>query len=226
MTDYASAYRDLRTRVDELLRSREATDLDVVAPATPEWRVRDIVAHLAGVCDDIAHGNLDGVASDEWTEVQVEKRRGWDLDALLADWEKNGAVVEALMNDLPPIAVGQMTFDATTHEQDLRGAIAAPGGRESDSLAIAYDWAIDRLGERLDAAGNTPMRFETEAGTRVAGSGGAVTTLQSSRFEVLRSMSGRRSVAQVEALDWDTAPRAADLLLADFFVPSSVDLLE
>ena len=121
-----------------------------------------------------------------------------------------------------------MTFDATTHEQDLRGALGAPGGRESDSLAIAYDWAVDRLGERLDAAGNAPMRFETESGTRVAGTGDAdaTTTLRSSRFDVLRSMSGRRSVAQVEALDWNTAPRPADLLLADFFVPSSVDLLE
>ncbi len=228
MTDYASAYRDLRTRVLELLRSRDAAALDVIAPATPEWRVRDIVAHLAGVCDDIAHGNLEGVASDEWTEVQVEKRRGWDLDALLADWETNGAVVEAMMNDFPPIAVGQMTFDATTHEQDLRGALGAPGGRESDSLAIAYDWAVDRLGERLDAAGNAPMRFETESGTRVAGTGDAdaTTTLRSSRFDVLRSMSGRRSVAQVEALDWNTAPRPADLLLADFFVPPTADLLE
>ncbi|HUV10552.1 MAG TPA: maleylpyruvate isomerase N-terminal domain-containing protein [Acidimicrobiia bacterium] len=226
MTDYSSAYRDLRARVLDLLRSRDAVDLDATARATPEWRVRDVVAHLAGVCDDVAHGNLEGVATDEWTGAQVEKRRGWEPETLFADWETNGAAVEAMMNDFPAIAIGQMTFDATTHEQDIRGALTAPGGRESGSLAIAYDWAVDRLGERLDAAGTSPMRFETEAGSRVAGAGEAGTALRASRFDVLRSMTGRRSVAQVEAFDWDGAPRAADLLLADFFVPPSDDLLE
>jgi len=226
MTDYATAYHDLRVRLLDLLRSRGAAELETVAPATPEWRVRDIVAHLAGVCDDIAQGNLEGVATDAWTDAQVAKRREWDADALFTDWETHGAVVEAMMNDFPPVAVGQMTFDATTHEQDLRGALAAPGGRESTSLAIAFDWAMDRLGERLDAEGNTPIRFETEAGTRVAGTGETDATVRASRYEVLRSMSGRRSVAQVERLDWDGTPRTTDLLLADFFVPPAEDLLE
>ncbi len=226
MTDYSSAYCGLRTRVLELLRSRDAADLDAVAPATPEWRVRDVVAHLAGVCDDISNGNLEGVASDEWTGAQVDKRRDWDHEALCADWETNGPAVEAMMNDFPPVAVGQMIFDATTHEQDIRGALGVPGGREADSLAIAYDWALDRLGERLDAAGDAPMRFETEAGTRVAGTGAPTATLRASRFDVLRSMSGRRSVAQVEGLDWEGPPRVTDLLLADFFVPPPDDLVE
>ncbi|MFO7590214.1 MAG: hypothetical protein R6X23_04870 [Acidimicrobiia bacterium] len=226
MTDYATAYRDLRTRVLDLLRARDAAELDAVAPATPEWRVRDVVAHLAGVCDDIAHGNLEGVATDDWTDAQVAKRRDWDSAVLFADWETNGPVVEAMMNDFPETAVGQMTFDATTHEHDIRGALATPGGRESDSLAIAFDWALDRLGERLDANGAPAMQFDTDGGSRIAGTGAAGTVLRASRFDVLRSMSGRRSVAQVEALDWDGPPRVHDLLLADFFVPPADDLLE
>jgi Mycothiol maleylpyruvate isomerase N-terminal domain len=65
--DYAGAYRELRDRVTELVRANDDSRLDVIAPATPAWRVRDVVAHLAGVCDDVTHGNMDGVASDEWT---------------------------------------------------------------------------------------------------------------------------------------------------------------
>ena len=34
-----------------------------IAPATPEWRVHDVLAHLVGVPADILAGRLDGVAS-------------------------------------------------------------------------------------------------------------------------------------------------------------------
>ena len=226
MTDYSSAYHDLRIRVLELARSADPSALDTTTPATPEWRVRDVLAHLAGVCDDISSGNLEGVASDEWTGVQVDKRREWDLESLFADWEQHAALVEPMLNDLPPVAVGQMMFDATTHEFDIRGGLGAPGGRESSSLAISYDWAVQVLGERLDAHGGAPLRFETEAGSADVGTGTPDTTLRASRFDIMRAMTGRRSTAQVEGLEWDGAPRAADLLVADYFVAPGADVLE
>ncbi|MEX2031837.1 MAG: hypothetical protein WEA81_03110, partial [Dehalococcoidia bacterium] len=64
--DYTTGYRELRDRVSSLVREH-ASEIDELAPATPEWRVRDIVAHMAGICDDIAHARLDGVGSDAWT---------------------------------------------------------------------------------------------------------------------------------------------------------------
>ena len=77
MTDYEAAYRELRERVTELLADRTDAELEQVAPATPAWRVRDVVAHMAGVCDDIMNGNMAGVATDAWTQAQVDKRAGW-----------------------------------------------------------------------------------------------------------------------------------------------------
>ena len=35
-----------------------AAALDVPAPATPEWRVRDVLAHMVGVADDIVNASF------------------------------------------------------------------------------------------------------------------------------------------------------------------------
>ena len=91
----AAAYRELRARVCELVRAADPAALDALAPATPEWRVRDILAHVSGVNTDIMNGNLDGVASDAWTDAQVATRRDWTIDALLDEWQTNGSAVEA-----------------------------------------------------------------------------------------------------------------------------------
>lgn len=74
MADYATAYQDTRQRVAALVRSVGGDVLAMQAPATPEWRVRDILAHLVGVTADIVTGNLDGTPSDQWTARQVEAR--------------------------------------------------------------------------------------------------------------------------------------------------------
>jgi hypothetical protein len=86
VTDYEAAYRDVRLRVSDLLSERTDAELEQRAPATPEWRVRDIAAHMGGVCDDIANGNMAGVATNAWTQAQVDKRRDWELEQVLADW--------------------------------------------------------------------------------------------------------------------------------------------
>jgi hypothetical protein len=76
MTDrQAGVHADLRARVVDLLETVEPAVLDRPAPATPAWRVRDVVAHMVGVADDVVSGRLDGIASDPWTGGQVERRR-------------------------------------------------------------------------------------------------------------------------------------------------------
>ena len=66
---------ELRVRVIELVRDVDPAVLDRPAAATPGWRVRDVLAHMVGVSDDVVNGRLDGIASDEWTGAQVERRR-------------------------------------------------------------------------------------------------------------------------------------------------------
>ena len=224
--DYAAAYRELRVRVTDLVRNTDPDALDATAPATPAWRVRDVVAHLAGVCDDVSNGNMDGVASDAWTDTQVAKRAGLTIDELLDDWEQHSLKVEAVMNDLGP-AIGQMLADAATHEQDIRGSLGVPGGRDSDATVIGVDWGLTMLGARLAHQGRGTLRIEHEGGTTEIGEGEPVTSLRASRYELGRAMTGRRSRAQLEALEWDGPLDPDEINLApELFAFPTTDLIE
>jgi hypothetical protein len=211
-------------RVTELVRAAEPAALDELALATPEWRVRDILAHLAGVNTDIVDGNLDGVGSDAWTDAHVATRREWLVDDILAEWEANGTVVEANAAMLGS-AAGQWVYDACTHEHDLRNALGVPGARDSGAVAIAFEWGTDVLGRGLDGRGVPGLVVETARVSKAVGTGEPPTTVRVDEFECIRAMTGRRSVAQMESYGWDGAPRAAHLVLS-IFTPRAADFVE
>ncbi|MGH9050916.1 MAG: DinB family protein [Acidimicrobiia bacterium] len=219
MADYAQTYRDARGRVIDLVGRLDQDQLDMIAPATPEWRVRDIVAHLAGVCADVVAGNLDGVATDAWTARQVDARRDRRFDDVLREWEETGAAVEAVVPDFPEVAVGQMITDTATHEQDVRGALGARGARDSDAVDIAVRWGAQMLDR------TQPLRFETDAGALDASDGTPVATVRASRFELLRAMTGRRSLDQMRAYGWKGTP-CPERLLLPIFGPRAEALVE
>ncbi|MDQ3384475.1 MAG: ClbS/DfsB family four-helix bundle protein, partial [Actinomycetota bacterium] len=77
------AYRGVQQRMTDLLDRMEPSQADLVVPATPDWRVRDLLAHVVGVTADVAAGRLDGAGSDPWTAVQVEQRQGRSIEELL-----------------------------------------------------------------------------------------------------------------------------------------------
>ena len=223
-SDCAAAYRELRVRVSELVRAADPAALDALAPATPDWRVRDILAHMAGVNTDIVNGNLDGVASDGWTHAQVASRRVTPVEEILAEWETNGSVVEANAPMLGS-AAGQWVYDACTHEHDIRQALDAPGARDSGAVEIAFEWGTGMLGHGLDRQGARGLLLETELGSKAVGTGEPRAAVRVDRFEVIRAMTGRRSVAQMESYRWDSSPQAAQLVLA-IFTPRAADLVE
>lgn len=215
----AAAYSDLRARVTALVRDADPALIAAIAPATPEWRVHDVLAHVSGVNADIVSGTLDGVGTDAWTAVQVEIRRTWSVDDILLEWAEHGATVESIAPQLGP-AVGQWLFDACTHEHDIRHALDAPGARDSDAVALGFWWVTDMLGSTTAPA----LVLETDGDARTIGTGEPASRVRTSRFEVMRALSGRRSRAQVEAYAWEGSPRPEALasrrfgLRADDFV--------
>jgi hypothetical protein len=98
--DLGRAYRDTRLRITELVTAPGVDPL-VLVPATPEWRVKDVVAHLAGVCADILAGRLEGIATDPWTAAQVGPRRDTSLGDLIEEWERVSAEVEPIVPMFP-----------------------------------------------------------------------------------------------------------------------------
>lgn len=84
MADAAAAYRLVYGRLDALIRGRtEVAELTV--PACPAWTIRQTVAHLAGLAQDIVALNMKNKGADSWTQAQVD-RLGCTMDEVLDLW--------------------------------------------------------------------------------------------------------------------------------------------
>ncbi|MBJ7281578.1 MAG: hypothetical protein JHD40_00550, partial [Acidimicrobiia bacterium] len=83
--DLAEIYRGIRTRVTELILGASSESLERVAPATPEWSALGVLAHMVGSTADVIEGRLEGVASNEWTQTQVDLRSKSSPEQLLEE---------------------------------------------------------------------------------------------------------------------------------------------
>jgi uncharacterized protein (TIGR03083 family) len=219
---YSQSYRDLRARVSEVIRDATADAFDGPSPATPEWRVHDVLSHLVGVTDDVVNGRLEGVASDPWTAAQVDARRTRTAEELLDEWEANAPQFEAVLDAAPPEMIGQALFDAVTHEHDIRCALHEPGARGSDAFEIAWEWLI---GAR-SRFGGEPVMFVTEHGEVVAGTGEPSYRVEAPRFELFRATVGRRSADEIARYTWHPEPNPKLLLAGPIFEIRSTPLDE
>jgi uncharacterized protein (TIGR03083 family) len=219
---YAAEYGALRGRVTELVAALPPDALDIASPATPDWSAHDVLAHMVGVADDAVHGRLDGVASDPWTAAQVDARRGVTTAVMLEQWDEFGPQFQEGMLAIPEIFAGQALFDAFTHEHDLRHALGRPGARDTESLELIYTWLTGLRSVTEQQA----LCYETEVGTVVSGVGEPVATITTSRFEIVRGATGRRSRSEIEGWNWDPKPDPDLVLLASFFTMRAEPLNE
>ncbi len=189
------AYRGVRERVTALVAATPSTATMVAA--CPAWRVHDLVAHLTGVAADLTAGNVEGAGSDPWTAAQVEARRDRATADVLAEWDQLGPPIEAMLDQLGPPG-RQTVMDAVTHEHDLRGALGQPGARDSDAVLIGSGW-LGNVARRV-----APLLVRSTTGEEWTPSDGEpVATLTVEPFDLLRSFTGRRTEAEIRALDWD-----------------------
>jgi len=220
--DVVAAYRATRERVTALVTEAGPEVAELPVPACPDWTVRQVVAHLAGVCDDIVNNRLEGVGTDPWTAVQVTNRSDRSLTDLLAEWTEAGAKVEDLLATGMP---EQLVFDEVTHEHDLRGALRQPGAHECDAVEMGLNFAVAGMDFSVTAAELPAVLVRSDGGQeRTIGQGDTVATLTASSFDLMRSFTGRRTVAQVAALDWggaDPTPWLGALAYGPFTLPSA-----
>jgi uncharacterized protein (TIGR03083 family) len=206
MEGIGAAYAEGRERIVSLLRDHGLDRADAPVPACPEWTVKDVAAHLSGICADVLAGNVAGVATDPWTAAQVEARADRTLADVLDEWEKIAPEVEA-MGDLFPDPMGaQWVFDQWTHEHDLRHALGVPGGRDTTSTRIAFGFLLDAFDAGWKETGVPALRLVAGDQERVLGTGEPTATVRADRFDLLRAFAGRRSAAQIRAFDWDGDP--------------------
>ena len=199
MGEVGQAYAGCRARVTALVESLDERQAAVTVPACPEWSVHDVVAHLAGVVDDALAGRLDGVATEPWTHAQVDARRDIPVAAIAAEWNAQAPAFEDLL-DVIGDPGRQAVADAVTHEHDIRHALGRPGDRDSDAVRVGLSFVLPLV---VGAMANKGVRLRVETPDLEVlggGDGDPDTVLRGDRFDLLRAMTGRRSVEQLRGL--------------------------
>lgn len=214
-------WKATQAEMSALGRGLAESDGTVVVPACPDWTVKDVYAHMAGVADDLLAGRLDGVATDPWTAAQVEARRGHSLAEVVDEWDAAApGLVEALTpfgDDVDP----RLVIDAWTHLHDVRGALGLPGERDSEATRWAADGLRRFSRSQFRKAGLSPdgVRFADED----ADEGAAVVV---DRFEFARAATGRRSANQLRSWAWTVPDPEPYLPLVAVFTTRPDDLEE
>lgn len=199
---FEELYRAARTRVSELARGLSDAELDTTVAGTPEWTVRDVVAHLTGVAADSVAGRLEGAPGPDWTMPQVRSRRGRSLERVLAEWDDVGPQVEAAVaNREMPLNI---VHDLLTHEADVRETLGLdrppPQGWEPAARLLVKQLAAKSV------RGPGTLVLQADGEEWRGGDGEPVTTVHADLYELYRGLLSRRSRAQMRAWDWSGDP--------------------
>lgn len=203
MEEHAKAYAEVRERLCGLVSSLEAGAENTMTPGCPEWRVRDVLAHVAGSAAELAGGRFPTGGVEEWIADQVKSRSDKSIDDLVAEWTDAAPGFESLLTTMPGIMSGALTGDAVTHEQDIRAAIGKPGARDGAALGLVLDYYAEQLGTRISGAGHGALRIRRGSGEVVVGEGDPAATVTTDDFELLRALTGRRTNDQIAAYEWE-----------------------
>jgi uncharacterized protein (TIGR03083 family) len=196
--DLAGLYRQTRERLTALVAGLGDEELATPVPACPAWSVRGVLSHLVAIPQDALAGRLTGIPDDEYTAAQVARLAGHDLAGLLAVWQEHAPRFE---RNIAAGGVWPAVIDVASHEQDIRGALGQPGARDCEAVRLS----AGNLLRWLDPP--VPVRVTVEdAEYRTGPANGAELGLTTTRFEAFRWRMGRRSRAQLAALDWSGDP--------------------
>ncbi len=202
-------YEIVRRRIVEVVRT---VDPATSVPATPEWDVGDLVRHMAGLATDVAAGNTERYARDDWTAEQITARADLDIATLLDEWDGSAPALEAILDDpdstyLAPWFKRGSVADIAAHEADLRVALGMPPHLDVDLVESVASDRIAFLAIQLDKAHLPGLELATPEGPCwTPGSTEPRVNLTADLFSLWRSLMGRRTRDQVRAFEWSASP--------------------
>ncbi len=192
---------------------------DLPVPACPEWTVREVFAHQAGVATDLLAGRFEGAGTDEWTARQVVERRGRPLDTLLDEWDAAAPALVDTLADFGDDIDPRLLMDLWHHHQDVLGAVGRRGERSGD-LA---DWVLARCHDRVaNVVGEHGL--EVVLGPAPAEPTPGALTVEP--YELARGLLGRRSLGQIRDWSWGVDDPGDVVAAIPVFGPRPEPLLE
>ena len=228
MTEFSDServYLETRKRFLDVLTLVDEAKWTEIVPATPLWTARDLLAHLAGAAEDLSSGVYPTAGTfQDWTAAQVERGRDLTVSQLLLQWESFiPALVEELRADRVPKI--PLIVDTAVHEQDIRGLLNMPGGRDGPGYRLSVSAFRRRFLDRVEQEGLPATKIVTEERTDSSKEREDGITLRISAFELTRAVGGRRSPSQMRAYDWSSSPDDY-VAVMPVFGPRDDDLIE
>jgi len=223
MLDTAGTYRETRQSLRDFVAGLTDDELNTNVPATPDWSVRDAIAHVVGEARLTVTGDAppefrlleslrdpdQAALRDGINAQEVKRRRDLPFDQVLQEWDDLADQLDPFMRgDKPfpwpePFLDSILVSDLSAHGQDVRNAVGKPGERDSAACRIALASFAVGLGFRLDTQGIPALRIRYDGKERMCGQTEPAATLSADRYELLRALTGRRSRRQIEAMDWE-----------------------
>lgn len=207
--DSARIYENCQNRLLELAATLDGDQLGTVVPACPDWTVQEVFAHLTGISVDVVNGALTPPSTDEETAHQVASRAHLDIAAISAQWRDSAPALLETMRTQTRRRYSLPALDVWHHENDIRGALGLVAHTE-DADQVAH-FPLGGLAKAWPAEAPPVRVVSTDTGQEWTLGEDAELTLSGTAFELARAVTGRRSVAQIMAMDWtggDPAPVA------------------
>jgi len=205
--DTAECYSAVRARMIEFAATLSEQQADTPVPALPAWTVRETYAHLAGLCTEVVDGVVAGPATDDDTARQVRDRAGRGLGEICAEWAARAADVDALIGGPKGYRYNLLVQDAWNHEQDVLGALGRPQAREDATTPVVAAALADSFARSWKKFELSPaIRIETPTAAWTLGVGEPVATLRTSDFDLVRLLIGRRTLDEIQTMDWTGTP--------------------
>jgi hypothetical protein len=222
--DAAKVYIDVHVRL-AAMAAEFGAEAATPVPATPAWTLKDVYAHVTGVCADIVDGRARGIPDEATTQRQVDERAHLDLAHVCREWAGRVGAFERLVGGPNGSRYLPAVVDVWTHEQDMLAAVGRPLLRSDPSTSFVAATLAGAFQARWPTTGLPAVAIAGGSGDWLLGAGRPAATLRATDFEIARMLIGRRSRAQMLAMDWDADPAPfVDRLHA--FGPPERDLVE
>jgi uncharacterized protein (TIGR03083 family) len=197
--DAITEWTNAQERVIELAESLSDEEGRRSVPATPAWTVTELLAHMVGLTADVVAGDEPDDHNSTWTQRQVDRRAGRVPAELVAEWRTLTQPMQDFLRGREPRPLN----DIVIHEQDLRGAVGRPGGRDSSALATVRDVMAERFATRVRKAHLPPVQLRSPAWIFSTGDGDPGLELFAPDFDLVRALMTRRTEDQLR--QWSTA---------------------
>jgi uncharacterized protein (TIGR03083 family) len=243
--DLAAAYMETKDHLVPILLGLTPEQLETKVPFSPEWSVRDVVAHMASEANAIVEEELpEGIffldekrrrersdTINAWNADQLQRRRSMSLDELLEEWDKGvPGMLEALRGEREfrtpfPGQEYVLVVDLAMHAQDIRNLVGRPGDRKSAGVGMALPSFGVILAQRISEVGLPSLELRYGDKTRVLGEGEPGASVTAGRYELVRALANRRSTAQIRAYQWTGDPEPY-LPIIPAYNPRDDDIVE